>query len=335
MVSCFLMRLIVFLLKHAVQLLAIALLVAFVTFLLSSLIPGDFFTTRLLESGMRAETVEHLRQKYGLDQPFYLQFLRWLKNLLRLDLGYSLFYQRPVIAVVADALSKTLWMGIPALILGFGGGILLGSLHGILGRSLPGRCLDLFSAVSLSLPSLLLGLTALLFAAHTHWFPLGGMNSLESSNAGFWPWAADRFRHLLLPVACLTIPILASVERIQYSATRGRREELYLRFARSRGLGGLHFFFHYVLRPGLNPVLSISGPLLGGVLSGSLILEVIFAWPGLGQITYDALFNNDLFLLAGCIVGSSVLLVTGNLLADAALAALDPRTRSLLRKGRG
>ena len=82
------------------------------------------------------------------------------------------------------------------------------------------------------------------------------------------------------------------------------------------------------MRPGLNPVLSISGPMLGGILSGSLVLEVIFAWPGLGQITYDALFNSDLFLLAGCVLGSSFLLVVGNLLADFALMALDPRTRS-------
>ncbi len=88
-----------------------------------------------------------------------------------------------------------------------------------------------------------------------------------------------------------------------------------------------------MLRPGLNPVLSVSGPLIGGILSGSLVLEVIFAWPGLGQITYDALFNSDLFLLAGCIVGSSLLLVVGNLLADFALVAFDPRTRSLAAKG--
>lgn len=327
------MRMFALLLKHAAQLVGLAILVAFVTFLLSTLIPGDFFSTQQLDSGMRAEAVEQLRHKYGLDQPFYIQFWRWMANLLRFDLGHSLFYQRPVAPIVADALANTLWMGVPALILGFAAGMILGALHGIAGRQPLGRCLDLFSTVSLSLPSLLLGLMALLMAAHTHWFPLGGMNSLASSSAGFLPWVADRVRHLILPVACLTLPVLASVERIQYAATRGLKEELFLRFARSRGLGSFRFFFHYILRPGMNPVLSISGPMLGGVLSGSLVLEVIFTWPGLGQITYDALFNNDLFLLAGCVVGSSILLVVGNLLADLALAIFDPRTRSLLRKG--
>lgn len=327
------MRIAVFLLKRAAQLILLSLLVAFVTFLLSSLIPGDFFSTHILDSSIRTETVEQLRHTYGLDAPFYIQYLRWLKNLFRLDLGYSMFYQRPVLQIVGDALMKTLWMGIPALLLGFGLGIIIGSLHGAIGRRLPGRFFDFLSSVLLSLPSLLLGLAALLFAAHSHWFPLGGMNSPADPDAGFWHWSIDRIHHLILPVVCLTIPILAYVERIQYSATRSGHDALPVRFARSRGLSRSRIFFQYILRPGLNPVLSISGPMLGGILSGSLVLEVIFAWPGLGQITYDALFNSDLFLLAGCVLGSSFLLVVGNLLADFALMVLDPRTRSLSWKG--
>jgi peptide/nickel transport system permease protein len=322
------MRIAVFLVKRAAQLVLLALLVAFVTFLLSTLIPGDFFSSHILDSSMRAETVDQLRHKYWLDQPAYIQYWHWLKNLLRMDLGYSMFYQRPVLSVVVDALAKTLWMGIPALLLGFGLGIGLGTVHGICAQRILGRVLDILSAIALSLPSLLLGLAALLFAAYTNWFPLGSMSSLSAPDAGFWASAVDRVHHLILPVACLTVPILAYVERIQYSATLKSQDEVYVRFARSRGLGGMRIFLQYVLRPGLNPVLSISGPMLGGVLSGSLVLEVIFAWPGLGQITYDALFNNDLFLLAGCIMAGSLLLVVGNLLADFALMILDPRTRS-------
>ena len=327
------MRIAAFLLKRAVQLVLLSLLVAFVTFLVSALIPGDFFSTHMLDSSARTETIEHMRHAYGLDAPFYVQYLHWLRNLFRLDLGYSMFYQRPVLQVVADALAKTLWMGIPALIFGFGLGIVVGSVHGVFGSRLPGRLLDFLSSVILSLPSLLLALAALLLAAHTHWFPLGGMNSAADPNAGFLQWAIDRMHHLILPVMCLAIPVFAYVERIQFSSTRNGRDALPVRFARSRGLSRSRIFFQYILRPGLNPVLSISGPMLGGILSGSLVLEVIFSWPGLGQITYDALFNSDLFLLAGCVVGSSFLLVLGNLLADCALMALDPRTRSLSWKG--
>lgn len=327
------MRMANYLLKRAAQFILISLLVAFVTFLLSSFIPGDFFSARILDSSVRTETVEQLRHEYGLDAPFYVQYLLWLKNLFRMDLGYSLFYQRPVIQVVADALSNTLWIGIPALILGFGLGIIIGSAHGACGQQIKGRFLDFLSSIFLSMPSLLLGLVALLLAAHSHWFPLGGMNSHSDLDAGFWSWLIDRIHHLVLPVICLTIPILAYVERVQYAATIKAGDALPVRFARSRGLARSRIFFQYILRPGLNPVLSISGPMLGGVLSGSLVLEVIFSWPGLGQITYDALFNSDLFLLAGCVMGSSFLLVVGNLIADLALMCLDPRTRSSSGKG--
>jgi peptide/nickel transport system permease protein len=327
------MQISAFFLKRFGQLILITLLVTLITFYLSSLIPGDFFSTHLLDASVRTETIELLRHKYGLDQPAYIQYLRWVKNLVRLDLGQSLFYQRPVLPVVADALTKTLWMGIPALILGFGFGIAVGSAHGMAGKGMAGRLLNLLSAITLSLPSLLLGIVALLFAAHTNWFPLGSMNSALAQDQGSWSSLLDRMHHLILPVICLTIPVFAYVERIQYSATRNSRNELHVRFAQSRGLSRQRIFFQYILRPSLNPVVSISGPMLGGILSGSLVLEVIFAWPGLGQITYDALFNSDLFLLIGCIMGSSCLLVVGNLLADCALLVLDPRARSSAWKG--
>jgi peptide/nickel transport system permease protein len=327
------MQMISFLFRRAAQLILISLCVAFITFWLSSIIPGDFFSSHLLDPSIQKETVEQLRHKYDLDQPFYIQFLLWLKRLFTLDLGHSLFYQRPVFPVVANALANTLWMGIPALILGFVAGILLGALHAFFGQRMPGRILDMLSTIALSLPSLLLGLAALLFAARTHWFPLGSMNSLANLDAGILQWMADRIYHLCLPVACLALPVFAYVERTQRAATQGIDNRLYMRCARSRGLGNLHIFFHYVIRPGLNPVLSIAGPMMGGILSGSLVLEIIFAWPGLGQITYDALFNRDLFLLAGCVLGSSLILVLGNLLADFSLMILDPRTQYSIRKG--
>ena len=322
----------VFIFKRTAELVLLAFLVSFITFWLSAIIPGDFFSAHVADSPIRTESVAQLRHQYWLDQPFHIQYLHWLGNLIRLDFGYSLFYQRPVSSVVADALVKTLWIGIPAFILGFAAGVVLGTIHGLAGDRGVGKLLSFVMTTALSLPSLLLGLAALLFAAHTGWFPLGGMESLNQ-HANSLEWAMDRLHHLFLPVTCLGIPVMASIERVQFAAIRDVSKELYLRCARSRGLGSMRVFFQYVLRPGLNPVFSVSGPMIGWLLSGSLVLEVIFSWPGLGQITYDALFNSDLFLLAGCVIGSSVLLVLGNLLADLAMISFDPRTRSLIRGG--
>jgi peptide/nickel transport system permease protein len=319
--------------KRGGQLVLLAMLVTSATFALSSWIPGDFFSKNLLDRTADQETVDQLRHKYGLDQPVQVQYLRWLGNSLKLDLGYSLLYRQPVLGVVADALRKTLWLGLPALMLGLGGGVLLGTLHGIYRNRLLGHLLDFASGIMLSLPSLVLGIAALLLAAQTGWFPLGSMSSVDLREAACWNWLLDRIHHLALPVLCLTVPILATVERIQYAATRDCSESLFLRAAQARGLGRHALFFYHLLLPSLNPVLSTSGPILGGVLSGSLVLEIIFAWPGLGRVTYDALFNNDLFLLLGCVVASSVLLVAGNLAADALLLILDPRTRESMRGG--
>jgi peptide/nickel transport system permease protein len=326
------MRPFAFIFKRAAELVLLVFLVTFITFWLSAVIPGDFFSAHMADSPITMESVALLRHQYGLDQPFHIQYLRWMEKLFRLDFGYSLFYQRPVSSVVADALVKTLWIGVPAFILGFAAGVLLGTVHGMAAERGIGKLLNFVTTVALSLPSILLGLAALLFAAHTGWFPLGGMESVNQQ-ANALQWSLDRLRHLFLPVACLGIPVMASIERVQFAAVRSIGKELYLRCARTRGLGSLRIFFQYFLRPGLNPALSVSGPMIGWVLSGSLVLEVIFSWPGLGQITYDALFNSDLFLLAGCVIGSSALLVIGNLLADLAMISFDPRTRSLMRGG--
>ncbi len=325
------MNILIPLIKRTTQLLLVAFLVTSATFALSSLIPGDFFSNHFLDPAITPETVSLLRHRYGMDQSVPIQYLHWLGGFLKLDLGFSLLYRQPVFSVVTDALGKTLWLGVPALLLGLGGGVLLGTLHGVHRDRFFGHSLDLLSSVLLSLPSLILGIAALLLAACTGWFPLGSMSSVGSQQLVSWGWLLDRLHHLALPVFSLAIPILASVERIQYAGTRGCLVSPFLRSAQARGLGTRTIFLRHLMLPSLNPVLSTSGPLLGGVLSGSLVLEVIFAWPGLGKVTYDALFNNDLFLLVGCVAASSVVLVTGNLIADLLLLLMDPRTRESIR----
>ena len=316
-------------LKRLAQLLLLLLLLTAATSLLSSMIPGDFFATQELDPTISRETIQQLRRQHGLDQPALIQYAGWLRNLLMLDLGYSLFYRSPVADVVLSALGKTLWVAIPALLIGTIGGVLLGTLHAAWRGRPAGFVLDVLSTVILSLPSLLLGLGAVFLAARTGWFPLGSMNAPTLESSGAYTWLVDRLHHLILPVLCLSIPILATVERIQHTAARDVLDQPYLRAARARGLPAWRVFARHLLRPSLNAVISTSGPLFGAVLSGSLVLEVIFSWPGLGRITYDALFSRDVSLLLGSVIASSVLLVLANLAADIALWRLDPRTRSL------
>ena len=314
-------------LKRFFQLAVLSLFITSATFFLSSLIPGDFFSAQGLDATARPQTLEQVRRLHSLDQPILVRYGRWLSRCAHLDFGDSIFYGRPVSNVVLDALGKTLWMGIPALVLGIMGGIFLGAIHATCRENVMGRVFDNLSAVALALPTLVLGIGALLLAAHTNWFPLGSMNSSDLQNPRFLAWLADRIHHIILPVSCLTVPILAYVERIQCAATRDILSTPYVRAAHARGLSRPRIFFRHLLKPALNPFLSTSGPLLGSILSGSLVLEVIFSWPGLGQVTYNALFSIDLTLVVGSVVGSTILLAAGNLAADILLLALDPRTR--------
>lgn len=321
------MRILAAIAKRMLQLVVLSLLVTSATFFLSFLLPGDFFSAQDLDPTIRRQTVDLMRHRYGMDQPVFVQYGHWMNRVVHLDLGESRFYQQPVRNIVWDALLKTLWMGLPALLIGMFAGILLGTTHALRRDKPLGLALDLFSSVALALPTLVLGLGALLLAAVTHWFPLGSMNSSSLPDASFLTWFADRIYHLLLPVFCLTVPILVYVERIQCAAVQDLMDAPYIRAAHARGLTESRIFIHYLLRPSLNPILSTSGPLFASILSGSLVLEVIFAWPGLGQATLNALLNSDIALVVGCVVGSTILLVTSNLAADVLLVLLDPRTR--------
>jgi len=294
------------------------------------LIPGDFYSNRELDPAVSRESIAELRRQHGLDLPVHWQYLRWLRRAAHLDLGYSLQFQAPVASVVAPAVVHTLWLGTPTLALGLLLGILIGSLHALAARGSTGALIDLLSTIALSLPPLVLGLCALSFAAHTGWFPLGGTRSPGLSAGGPMSALLDRLHHLVLPASCMLVPLIAYVGRIQFAAAQGCVRSQSVVAAVARGVSRPRVFCNHLVRPSLNPVLSVSGPLIGAVLGGSLVLEVLFAWPGLGQITYDALFSRDLYLLVGCVTAGSLLLIVGNLLADALLFLLDPRTRASL-----
>lgn len=320
-------RILAAILKRVLQLLVLSLLVTSATYFLAQQVPGDFFSAQELDPNANKQTLERMRQRYGLDQPAPVQFARWLGRCAHLDFGTSHFYQAPVRTVVLQALATTLWIGLPALVFGVAGGILLGTLHAIHRDDSLGITLEILSIAALATPTLVLGLGALLLASLTQWFPLGGMNAVTPADSGLVTWLLDRLYHLVLPAGCLTIPVLVYVERIQCAAAQSAWNAPFVRAARARGLGRVHIFLHYLLRPSLTPVVSTSGPLLAAVLSGSLILEVVFAWPGMGQVTLNSLLNRDTPLVAGCVIMSTVLLVAGNFAADMLLLILDPRIK--------
>ena len=185
-------RILTFLARRTLQLVAVAFLAVSVTFLLASLIPGDFFTLLEADPAISRETIEGLRQEYRLGEPFHLQYFHWIQRSFHLDLGYSLFYGRPVAKVIGDALVRTLWLGTPALFFGLLAGVFVGTLHALHHERPLGYLLDVVSSILLSLPSLVLGLLAILLASHTQWFPVGGAGSVDHPNASMAGQFLDR-----------------------------------------------------------------------------------------------------------------------------------------------
>ena len=299
-------------------------LVTSAALLLTRLAPGDF-ASRLVAEGASPAQVARERARYGLDRPVAAQYVDWLGNALRLDLGTSLLYGRPVGAMVRERAANTALLALVALALatlaGLPAGVYTGSRRGPLAALVRG-----VSLVLLSLPSLVTSLVLVLLAARTGWLPVGGMAS-GSAGSGAGGWLLDVAWHLPLPALALALPIAATLERLQSQAVADAIAQPFTLAAIARGVPRRRVVWRHALRASLSPVASVYGYVLAALLSGSFIVEVVTAWPGLGRLLYDGLRARDVYLVAGCAAVGSVFLAIGSLVSDLALAWADPRMR--------
>jgi peptide/nickel transport system permease protein len=311
------------------RLLAAAVLVAVVSsgaFVLTRLAPGDF-ASELFAAGSSAGQVARERALYGLDQPLGRQYVDWIARAARLDFGVSLMYHRPVVELVRQRAANTAVLAFIALLLATALGLPAGVVTGARRRGPLRAALRGVSLVLLSLPSLVMSLLLVLAAARTGWLPTGGMQTQGAWEAGVVAGLLDLAWHLPLPALAIALPLAAMIERVQSQAIG---ETLAMPFALStlaRGVPVRRLVWRDALRPSLGPVASIYGFILGSLLSGSFVVEVVTAWPGLGRLMYDALRARDLFLVAGCAAAGSLFLAAGSLASDLLLAWADPRLR--------
>lgn len=294
--------------------------------LLTRLAPGDF-ASELVGSGASREVVAQERARYGLDRSIGAQYADWLSHAIRLDFGVSLRYRRPVSDLLRQRGANTALLAVAALLLstliGLPAGIVTGSRrNGLFPTLLRG-----LSLVFLSLPSLVTSLVLVLVAARTGWLPVGGMASMDAAGAGGLLWLADVGWHLVVPAVAIALPIAAMIERVQSQAMAVALAEPFALAATARGVPRRRLVWRDALRASVGPVASTYGFVLGALLSGSFVVEVVTAWPGLGLLMYDALRARDLYLVAGCAAAGSAFLALGTLVSDLALAWADPRLR--------
>ena len=279
--------------------------------------PGDYATGAL---GLNAtpEQVAALRARYGLDRPLATQLADWLSHAVRFDFGRSLANGRPVSELISESAVNTAILAVTALFLATIVGVPLGVFSGAGRGGLAEAAIRAASLFLLSMPPLLTSLFLVFLAARTGWFPIGGMSSIGGG-------IADRLHHMVVPVLALALPIAAMFERLQAQAMAEAIGAPFVLATLARGVPRSRVVWRDALKASLRPVAAVYGIVVGTLLSGSFVVEVITAWPGLGRLMLDALRARDVFLVAGCAAAGSIFLALGSLLSDAVLALVDPR----------
>ena len=310
---------------HAVLLLIGASLLSF---LFSSLAPGSFFDEMKLNPQISPETVAALRAQYGLDQPLPVRYLRWVKSVLRGEWGYSFAYNQPVRSLLMVRARNTLLLTTLAMALAW----LIAVPIGVWIASRRGRWDDQLASAStsllLSVPELVLALGLLYLVIRTHALPVGGMVSTGFDRLGSGEKVRDLAAHLIVPVTTLVLASLPILIRHVRASMMEVLQAPFIQAARGHGIGRSRLLFGYALPAAANPLISLFGLSIAGLLSGSLLVEVITGWPGLGPLLLEACFSRDIYVVIGVVMASTMFMILGSLLADVMLVVADPRVRT-------
>jgi peptide/nickel transport system permease protein len=299
--------------------------VSLVSFLLLQLAPGSFIDRLRIDPGIPEQTLELLSSRYGLDRPWYAQYLSWLGGVLKGDLGFSLAFQRPVAEMLGDSALYTAALALSAGVVSFLAGLALALLVATRPGGVSDRLLSASALAMISVPTLVLAVAALGFAASTGVFPIGG----GSAEVGltWWHRTADFAWHLVLPGLVLS----TALTPLSFLQARGALLETFpssfARAAQARGLSATRVLFRHRFKVALVPVLTYAGSSVGRVLNGAFLVEVVTGWPGMGRLAWSALLSRDSFLILGVLTVAALLMLLGNLAADLAVAAVDPRIR--------
>jgi peptide/nickel transport system permease protein len=310
-----------FVLTRGLQMIVVIAIMSFVVYALIGLMPGDPIDL-MISSNPRLSPADALRLKalYGLDKPLIERYFAWARAALTGDFGYSRLYLQPVLKVLVPRLGNTAVLMGASLTCAY----LLALPLGIIAARRPGSAIDnavnLFCFAGISVPSFWLALMLILvFAATLGWFPASGVATIGDGSL------PDRLRHLVLPVATLTLVSMGSHLRYIRAAMIETLRQDYIRTARAKGAGEFRVLTGHALRNALIPVVTVLALSFGNLFSGALITETMFAYPGMGKLIYDSILGNDFNLaLAGLLI-ATVMVLLGNLGADLAYSAIDPR----------
>ncbi len=295
-------------------------------FLLLNLMPGDAADAIAGMSGSATvETMDALRKSLGLDQSIFTQLIAYISNVATFNLGVSSNYGVPVMSVIMERLPNTLVLMLSAFTLALTFGIILGWTMAVFANRWPDRLLTTLVLLLYSAPGFWVGLMAIvLFSARLGWLPSGGSETIGASLTGM-AFIRDRLVHLILPAAALATFFVAIYARLTRAAMLEVLRQDFMRAAAAKGLHPIVLQFRHALRNALIPVTTVAGLHLANLLSGAVVVETVFNWPGLGRLTMNSLIARDFNVLLGILFLSSVIVIVTNIVIDWIVMWLDPR----------
>jgi peptide/nickel transport system permease protein len=322
-----------FILKRMLGAIPLLIGIATIIFFVLRLAPGDP-TTFYFNPNIPPDVIEQLRRNLGLDQPLHIQYFRWITSFFMGDFGYSFAQSRPVRDILIEVIPNTLMLTGSALVLVFVIGVLIGVLQAVKQYSIFDSTSSVVSLFFYSMPSFWLALMLMLvfsLKAHQWGWPIAlpptGITSVDYEFMGFGEKIWDRVSHLILPVGTLTLALAAGVARYTRGAMLEVVRQDFIRTARAKGLPERTVIMKHALRNSMLPVITLLGLYLPFLFSGAVFVEVIFAWPGMGRVIVDAIFQRDYPLVMATSFVFAVIVVLGNLIADVLYAVADPRIR--------
>ena len=316
-----------YILRRFLHALPLLLCVIVFNFTLIHLAPGDPIQSIVGEFPAPQAYIDEMRKAYGLDQPLYIQLLLYLGNVTRGDFGYSFYYRQPVLTVILDRVPATLQLMVPALIFSAIVGILLGVLSSRKPYSTADNAISIFSLLGYCLPAFWLGqMLMVTFSLKLGWLPSQGSQTL---GADFTGWAAlgDRLAHLFLPAAALAVRHVAVNARMMRSSMMEVGYEDFVTVARAKGLAENDVIRKHMVPNALMPVVTLIGVDIGFLFTGSVLVETVFGWPGIGRLMYESIVKRDYPVLMGNLFITTMLVVVVNLAVDLIYLWLDPRVK--------
>lgn len=318
--------------RRLLHLIPVLIIISIVIFTIVEIMPGDPVNAYLGQgSETTVEQQQQIRAILGVDQPAPVRYFKWLGRMVRGDFGKSIKYRRPVKDVMATFIWNSFILNIAAMVLAFAIAIPVGIRSAVHKYGWFDNFWTVFSLTGVSMPSFFFALLLVFYIAiPVKWIPLNGMRTVLLAAKGYpskWAEIKDILIHMILPVTVLTISSLASLTRYVRNSVAEVINQDYIRTARSKGLTEKVVIYKHAFRNALLPIVTLLGMYIPGLFGGSILLETVFIWPGIGNVLFTSIGDRDYSMLMAANVFYAVLMLAGNLLADVAYAFVDPRVK--------